>query len=197
MSIFNLGCSEAEALSLSVENFRPVLDALVADMGLSNSSEFQLIREGVAPYIVLGLSNDHLDALFFHGLTKLRAGKVADAQIVFLKLITLKEIDYRFWYALGATLQVEERFDNAARAYTISLALKATYVDGHLRLGECLLANGELSEAIGCFQLSIALCEDGHGDSDQMNCAQHLLAHAEYAMDADIDSVDRNQFGGT
>ncbi|MDX8355153.1 tetratricopeptide repeat protein [Cognatiyoonia sp. IB215182] len=183
MSILDLGFDSPEALLEDVKDMAPFMDAMIADLGLSENGAVQSIRDGISPHIVLGLSDDHLDAIFATGLNYMQAGEVAQAQTVFQKLVTFKSIDYRFWYALGTTFQTQERYEDAGRAYLMSLALKATDVDGYLRLGECLLAAGELENALGSFQTALALCADGHGQDDQQQIAERRVAYTHQRLD--------------
>lgn len=177
MSLIDLEFDTPEALLEEMQSMMPLMDAVIEDMGLSDNAAVQSVREGISPHIVLGLSDEHLDAIFVTGLNLMQAGEVAQAQAVFFKLTTLKAIDYRFWYALGTTLQMQQKLGEAARVYIMSLSLKATDVDGYLRLGECLLAAKELENAMGAFQTAVSLCNDGHGDDNQKATAENMIAH--------------------
>ncbi|WP_341367303.1 hypothetical protein [Yoonia sp. BS5-3] len=182
MSILNFDYEDPSALIDEVNDMMPMMDAVIADLGLSDETAVQAVREGISPHIALGLSDDHLDAIFMTGLKSMQAGDVAQAQTVFFKLATLKAIDYRFWYALGTTFQVQDRFAEAGRIYMVSLSLRATDVDGYLRLGECLLASDEMQEALECFQTAWALCDDGHGTDAQRDAAERLVTHMDERM---------------
>jgi len=177
MSILDFEFEDTDAFRKDIENALPLMETAIDALGLSNDVLGQALREGISPHIALGLSDDHLDAIFTIGLNAMQAGETAKAQIVFQKLVTLKSIDERFWYALGTTLQIQERVADAARAYVIALGLKATDVEGYLRLGECLLAAKEPPKALECFQLALALCDDGHGDDSQRQMADRYIAH--------------------
>lgn len=196
MSLIDLDFDTPEAMLEEVQSMMPIMDALIDDLGLSDNAAVQSLREGISPHIILGLSDDHLDAIFATGLNFLQAGDVAQAQAVFFKLTTLKSIDYRFWYALGTTLQMQQKLAEAARMYMMSLGLKATDVDGYLRLGECLLAAEELENALGAFQTAYALCEDGHGQEDQKTAAVKMIAHIEERMHLEDVGADPTSLKG-
>ncbi len=189
MSILDLGYDTPEALLEEIQQMMPIMDAVFDDLGLSENSAVQSVREGISPHIVHGLSDDHLDAIFVTGLNHMQAGDVEQAQVVFRKLVTLKSTDFRFWYALGTTLQVQEQFVAAGRAYLTGLGLKATDVDGYLRLGECLLAAEELENALGCFQTAWALCDDGHGQDHQKQAAARLVEHTAQRVGGDAAEI--------
>ncbi|MEM9785843.1 MAG: hypothetical protein AAF801_05040 [Pseudomonadota bacterium] len=189
MSLLDLEYDDPNSLVDDIKEMMPIMDAVIEDVGLTNDAAMQSLRAGVSPHIALGLSADHLDAIFASGLNYMRSGEVVMAQTVFVKLVTLKEFDHRFWYALGATLQIQGQLAEATRAYLMSLSLRATDVDGYLRLGECLLAAGEFENALGSFETAVALCDDGHGQDDQKNVAERLAAHVRERMQADSASA--------
>ncbi|MEL6683371.1 MAG: hypothetical protein AAFQ09_12125 [Pseudomonadota bacterium] len=188
MSLLDLEFDSPEALVQQVNDMMPVMDGLIEDLGLSDNDAVQSVREGISPHIILGLSDEHLDAIFVTGLNLAQAGNTDQAQVVFLKLATLKAHDYRFWYALGTTLQLQQKLAEAVRAYLMSLSLRATDVDAYLRMGECLLAAEEFENALGCFQMAQALCADGHGQDDQRQAADGMIAFIAEQMQVDTSS---------
>ncbi|MEL7390062.1 MAG: hypothetical protein AAFN76_09800 [Pseudomonadota bacterium] len=177
MSILDFGFNDVDTFLKGIENAMPLMEVAIDELGLSDHVLGHALREGISPHIALGLSGEHLDALFTIGLHAMQAGEIAKAQIVFQKLVTLKSIDERYWYALGTSMQMQDRVAEAARAYIIALGLKATDVEGYLRLGECLLAAKEVNEALACFQMASSLCDDGHGDESQKQMAERYVAH--------------------
>lgn len=182
MSILDLGFDDPDTFMQDVNGMMPMVDSVIADLGLSDDGAVQSIREGISPHIVLGLTDDHLDSIFVTGLRFMQSGEAAKAQVVFTKLVTFKAIDYRFWYALGTALQVQGHVAEAARTYLYTLGLEATDVDTYLRLGECLLSAGELENALDTFQMVVALCDDGHGQDEQKQIAENLIAHTNERM---------------
>ncbi len=185
MSILDLGYDDPDTFIEDVNGMMPMVDSVITDLGLADNSAVQSIRDGISPHIVLGLTNDHLDAIFATGLRFMQSGDAAKAQVVFTKLVTFKAIDYRFWYALGTALQTQDHPAEAARAYLYALGLEATDVDTYLRLGECLLSAGELENARDTFQMAVALCVDGHGQDDQRQAAESLIAHTNQRIHPD------------
>ncbi len=185
MSILDFSFTDSESFLNDLKKAVPLRSAVVDFFGMTDDVLGCALHDGISPHIALGLSDEHLEAAFTVGLDAMQAGEVDKAQAVFLKLVTLKSIEERFWYALGTTLQLQERVQDAARAYIIALGLRATDVEGYLRLGECLLSARELRQALEVFQFALALCESGHGNEGNSELSNRYISIINHSLKPD------------
>ncbi|EHS50652.1 Tetratricopeptide TPR_3 repeat-containing protein, partial [Rhizobium sp. PDO1-076] len=132
---------------------KEALDAL----GLADDDRIKLMRAGYSPKEILDLSDDEMDALFHSGFQALRVGDLEKARDMFATLCRLDALDARFPFALASTLQLQGRFDVAAKLYLLALGLDAELIDAYVRLGECLIQAQEYTEARDVLEVALAL----------------------------------------
>jgi tetratricopeptide (TPR) repeat protein len=173
MSILDIGFLSGDYLQ-SLEVASPLIEDILQKTGLAEEDHVKLVRAGYSPKQYLGLTDAEMEGLFRLGYQTLQAGDPERAKAVFLKLCQLDPLDARFPYAIAVTVQVQGKFDVAAKLYLIALALDATRVDIYVRLGECLLAAREYDEAREV--LAIAMSLSGEGDEEAKMQAEALLA---------------------
>lgn len=153
-----------------------MIDAIMREAGLQDNAIYRAIRAGATPAAALGLDRKHIEALYEKGYDLLQVGDTARARAVLTTLMTLDPSEERGIYALAASYQMEGRFEPAAQLYTTFITMDATNPDGYLRLGECLLAVGELDDAEGCFDLAREEARRGHGAPGAAAVADQRLA---------------------
>jgi len=119
--------------------------------------------EGRSRADMLGITKEQRDALLNVGCRFLQTGELQKAREVLSGLYQLEPLDERPLYALGATYQMEGNLPLAAHFYIQFLGLNATNPEGYLRLGECLMAAGEIDEARSAFTSAKTFAESGKG----------------------------------
>lgn len=153
-----------------------VIDTVMRELGLQDNAIYTAIRSGATPAAALGLDKKHVEALYEKGYDLLQVGDTARARAVLTTLMTLDPSEERGVYALAASYQMEGQFATAAQIYTSYITMDATNPDGYLRLGECLMAVGELDNAEGCFDLAREEARRGNGYPGVESVADQRLA---------------------
>ena len=190
MSILDLGFSSSEDLQRQLQMAAPVVDEIFAESGLADSNFAKLLQAGYSPKEIFDLTDAEMEALFLFGCQALDVGELQRAADIFTKLCQLDALDARFPFALGAALQLQGSFGLAAKMYLLALALNASRVDVYVRLGECLIAAGEFTEAREVLGIAITLA--GPGDEPAKLQAESLLVHvSERADNASTDDDAR------
>ncbi len=118
------------------------LDVRTAD-GLVDA----MLHHGVTPADLRGITPDELEAVYSVTLEALAAGQVDEAFEHAALLVSNDPWDRRYHLVLGLCLQHFDLHETAARSYAHALALDATDALATYRIGECLLAMGELALA--------------------------------------------------
>lgn len=134
-----------------------------------------LVKEGIFLGEIMGITQDHKDALFAYGIQLIQLGDRKKARDVLLQLYIFDPLDARAIYGLATSYQLDGQFAGAAQLYVQYIALEATNPEGHLRLGECFLAAKEYDNARDCFQNALRLTEKGHGGPQSADHARKML----------------------
>lgn len=134
------------------------------------------LMAGETPAMIAGINGEEIDAILAMGGKFLKAGQMDQAKDWLAFAALLDPYEPRGLYMLGMVFQIEGDLQVAARLYINFIAFDATNPEGFLRLGECLLANGETEAARGCFDMADTLCEKGHGSANARDHAKRMLA---------------------
>ncbi|MDC9823020.1 hypothetical protein PRN20_04690 [Devosia sp. ZB163] len=133
---------------------------------------------------VLGITKEQKVALLDLGCRLLQVGETDKAVDVLMRLNQLDPLEERALYALGVACQTRGELEKAAQMYLQFLALDATNPMGYLRLGECLLAAKEFSEAQAALLTAKEFAQEGKGQPGNLEEAVRLLAIPEVASAA-------------
>jgi tetratricopeptide (TPR) repeat protein len=160
---------------------KPVSDIVAANMSLTSQQKkaLEAVEKGVPLAAVLNIDRKQRDAMFIRGCDLFKAGQFEPARDLLTLLLALQPTDARVIYALALTYQVVGEIEAAAKLLIFFIALDATNPDGHLRLGECLLAAKEYEEAGACFRTAARLCANGHGTQSSREHAARMVHHME------------------
>ena len=150
---------------------------LLEELGLHDNEVVKLMKEGLSPADIFGISKEQLDGLFVHGIDLVQSGEFLKARDIFIRLCQLESLDERFIYALATTYQLEGRFEIAGKIYMQFLALDATSAEGYLRLGECFLGNQEYDHAASSFRTARREAERGNGNANAIEYAARMTEH--------------------
>lgn len=180
MSILDGLPTDAAEYRAAMEKVIPRMAQGLEEIGLTKAQRgvLELMSEGLSLADIKGVTKEERDALLAHGLQFLRVGDIAKARDVLIGLYQIEPMDERVIYALGASYQAEGDLARAGKLYVHFLALDATNPEGHLRLGECFLANGEIESAIESFEIARALLAKGKGDPASTGHAEKMLGLA-------------------
>lgn len=127
------------------------------DVGTSEGIVDALIRHGVTPADLRGITEEELEAVYRLAYGALEAGNVRQAFEQASFLVCNDPWDRRFHMMAGVCLQQLAQFDAAYRSYAQALAFDATDAICTYRIGECLLALGETRDAHAAFEAAVKL----------------------------------------
>ena len=177
MSILD-GVPDASAIQAVLANVGPMIEALKDNAAVTPAQRrvIELMGEGMKPADILGLEREHMDALAHQGFALMQAGDRDQARELLTVLSMLDPMHKPTVYIAGLLAQQTGDLPGAGRAYLSFIALDATEPDGYLRLGECLLASGELAQAEECFDIAGKLVRSGHGKPDRADYADQMHA---------------------
>jgi len=128
-----------------------------------------LISEGLTLGDIAGFGDQHKEALFQLGCRLMLCNEIEQAETIFVMLSLLDPLEARAHYGAGVAMKARGKLPGAAQFFMQFLALDATNPVGYLRLGECLVAAGEIEEARSAFAAAEALASTGHGSKAQKN----------------------------
>ncbi|WP_378940825.1 hypothetical protein [Mesorhizobium sp. ANAO-SY3R2] len=141
----------------------------------------ELTSDGSSLGDALGITKDQKAALLDMGCRLLQVGETDKAIDVLMRLNQLDPLEERAYYALGVACQTRGELQKAAHMYLQFLALDATNPAGYLRLGECLMAAREYSDAYVAFEAARNFAQEGAGDPEALQEALAMLAIPEVA----------------
>ena len=98
-----------------------------------------------------------LAKLYADAMTHHRAGQLADARVLYTKVLALDPGNAECHYHLGLAYRQLGRVNDAATHYARAVALKPDYADAHTNLGNALYEQGKLADAAQCYERAIAL----------------------------------------
>ncbi|QFT34041.1 Chaperone protein IpgC [Labrenzia sp. THAF82] len=150
MSILDFEWTAVSKAGGAIEQLLPVLDNMfesLKEQGVLDDSTHSALRSGILPKFALSISDAELERRLREGYDFLCVGDVGKAAVSFERLCRLDPLEGRYLYALSTTFQIRGQFEVAAKLYVMSIALGVGGADPHVRLGECLMASNEFSEA--------------------------------------------------
>lgn len=151
----------------------------LAETGLDSDPIIKEMMEGQTAAQAMGLTRDELEVLYAAGFNQLNAGEFATAREAFTYLCMIDSLEAKNYYCLGMAHQLEGAPEKAAPVFINFLALDATNPHGYLRYGECLMAQGERSEALDAFRVALAEAEKNDRDPAAAAEARAKIALAE------------------
>lgn len=151
---------------------------------LDESHVWKQMKEGLTLADILQLSKDQLEALYSVGHQALAAGQPEKAKDAFIQLIQIDPMDERFVYMLGLSCQMLGEIEHAAKVYVQFIARDATNPEGYLRLAECLLAAGEVTEARDTFRTARNMAEGKPEFAVSLAYAKTMIETAEARLAA-------------
>lgn len=140
------------------------------------ASVVEHLKAGLSPAAILGLTQDHLDAMTLQAMQFLEHGQTQKARDMLLQVHQLDPLYAKALFVIGVSYQMDADLPRAAHFFMHFLALDATNGDGYLRLGECLMAAGETAEARDALGAAKAFALEGKGRPETVAQAERLLS---------------------
>lgn len=126
------------------------VDELAAKVGAEAADLFvQMLDEGTLTLkAAKGITGEEMDAVYSLAHDFYRTGRYQDAETLFKFLTVYDHLNPRYWLGLGATRQVQRRFEEAIKAYAlVSLTLDVKNLKAPYYAAECFLALGDREKA--------------------------------------------------
>lgn len=155
---------------------------ILADVGLDKDPALLAVLDGQTIAQAKGLTRDDLEVLYAYGFAFLANRDAERAEEVFLHLCLIDPLQSKNHYCLGVVRQMQERWDMAIDDFARFCALDATNPEGYLRIGECLTAQGDRTQARQMFDVALREAKKGRGP-------KNAVAQAELAL-ASLDKED-------
>lgn len=107
-----------------------------------------------------GLTRTDYEAVYNLGYNQYNQGKYLDAARTFSFLTFHDHLEPRFHKALGACLQMLGQYRQAVASQATALVLDATDPEPMLRIGECMIALGDIADAQEVLEGARRLCAE-------------------------------------
>lgn len=122
-----------------------------------------LVNEGLTVGQVHGFTEEEYEAIYNLGFNQYNQGKFEEAARYFRFLTFYNHLEPRYAKAMGACLQMLERYPDAVSAYTMAIVMDAMDPEPMLRVAECLIAMGEVADAAETLDGVIKVCDEAGG----------------------------------
>ncbi|QEI06025.1 tetratricopeptide repeat protein [Pigmentiphaga aceris] len=132
-------------------------DGVIVDVSTPEGLVDAFVNHGVTLAALKGVSEAQLEALYTVAHGHLSEGRVDEALDDLLLLVTNNPWDRRFQFAFALALQMSGQYKEAGEHYSQALLLDATDAACVMRMGECLEATGNATEAEDAFRACIQL----------------------------------------
>ncbi|MDO1583215.1 tetratricopeptide repeat protein [Rhizobium oryzicola] len=177
MSILNSKYTNAGMMQGATEIAADFLKDILGQMELDHREQsiLDLMQQGLSLGDILGIKKEHRDALINLAASLIQAGELDKARDVLVQTVQFDNLEDRALYLLGVVFQLKSDLERAAFFYLQFLALDATNPEGYLRLGECLMSAGELSEAREAIGAALSFAREGKGRPGNVEQAENLL----------------------
>lgn len=136
-----------------------------------------VFEKGLTPAQILDISKEETDALYALGHNKYQDGDYEAAQEIFNMLCRLSPLEPDYMRALGSTLQLLKRYEDALAAYGAVISVDLDDADASLHAGECLLHLGRRDQAKQALEgCQIQAKENSEKYAETLEKADSLLA---------------------
>ena len=108
------------------------------------------------------IPTDLIEAIYALGYQRLVSKGYADAARCFEFIVDYSPADDRIWCAWGESLQAQEQYEAALRAYAMAATLKPANPALLLAMGQCFSALGLRGHAAQSCELAIVMAGEAH-----------------------------------
>ena len=130
------------------------IEALVGELADALLNQYLTIGD------LHGLKRADYEAVYNLGYNQYNQGKYQEAARSFIFLTFHNHLEPRYHKALGATLQMLGQYERAIASQATALMLNAVDPEPMLRMGECLIAMGNATDAIEMLEATRQLCAE-------------------------------------
>lgn len=167
----------------------PEFEALVSEMVDS------IINKGITVGDLHGFTEQEYEAVYSLGYNQYKQGKFAEATRYFQFLTFYNHYEPRYSKALGASLQMQERYTDAINAYTMAIIMDAMDPEPMLRMAECLIALGNVDDAQETLDCVTKVCDETGKHNTIKARAEALIAILAENTDKDSGSAAKEDTG--
>jgi len=145
------------------------------DLGTPEGVADAFLHHGVTPADMHGISADELEAVYAKAYEDLDAERYDEALDDLALLVQQDPWEPRYQFAFALCLQYLGDAEAAGQHYAQSLLMDATNAFCTFRMGECLAALGNLTEARDAFESTVKLSYLKNDYADVRELAQQQL----------------------
>ena len=121
------------------------------------------------------------------GIEHHRAGRLAEAEACYRRVLAAQPSHFEAYSNLGAALRGQGKVDEAVAAYRQAIGIRPDYFRAHFNLGNALKDEGELDEAVAAYRQAIRIKPDyvrayinlGNALKDQRKLEDAIAAYRE------------------
>lgn len=121
------------------------------------------------------LTPQSMEVIYMVAFNQYNAGKYDEAERIFQLLSVLNHFDRRFWTGLGASREMQKKFDEAIKAYAYLAILDLEDPMAPLLCAKCYLSAGKTKDAEDALQACIYNAKDKMQHAEVKAQAQNLL----------------------
>ncbi|MFD1627728.1 tetratricopeptide repeat protein [Azospirillum griseum] len=130
-----------------------------------------------------------IDEAFQIALNHHRAGRLAEAEDVYNRILDMAPGRLEVLYNLGYAQQMQGKLGGALATYRAFLAKAPAAAQGHARLGEMMLWTGRLGAAIDHYETAVALAPE----DAVLHNAQESVTHTQIQHRALLATLHRGE----
>ena len=121
------------------------------------------------------LTPQSMEVIYMVAFNHYNAGKYEDAERIFQLLSVLNHFDKRFWTGLGASREMQKKYDEALKAYTYLAVLELRDPLPPLLAAKCYMAMGKAKDAEGALHACIFNAGEAPQHAELKSQAQTLV----------------------
>ncbi len=121
------------------------------------------------------LTPESMEVIYLLAYNQYNGGKYDEAEKIFQLLSVLNHFDRRFWLGLGASREMQKKYDNAIKAYGYLAILDIYDPLPSFHCAKCFLALGRSEEAQAALTATVANAKGKPEHADLLVQAENLL----------------------
>lgn len=121
------------------------------------------------------LTEESMEAIYMVAYNQYNAGRYDEAEKIFQLLSVLNHFDRRFWTGLGASRELQKKYDDAIKAYGYLAMLDLEDPQPPMLMAKCFLAQGKPKDAEGALQATIFIAKNKPAHAAVVEQAKNLL----------------------
>ena len=125
---------------------------------------------------ILGFDDQQMDAFYAMGYNFYQAGKYDDANKIFRALCLFDSLVPKHWLGLGATLQMQKQYEQAAEVYGMCATINVEDPRASFHAAECFIALNDREKAIAALNTVVELSSDTPKNKPFIDKAKAMLA---------------------